>query len=204
MRVDALIVWSTPPGSRRTARSRHQAEVQVSEAGDTWLERLRVVKVAAPSPRATPPRPSSSAPRRLAEAFISPNTRQAYSGALRRPRRRARRPAARERDVGLLPRRAPRPRPGAGERLDGGGRGVLPGPPHRRAEPGRGTNGPGPRRLPADRRQSGPGASAAVRGGGLRRRPHYLSPWSVFPHECCRYPRSLRRGTIFGTIGYCM
>ena len=38
--------------------------------------------------------------------------------------------------LALLPRRAPGPGSGAGERLDGVGPGVLPGPPHRRAEPG--------------------------------------------------------------------
>ena len=62
------------------------------------------------------------------------------------------------RDAGRLPRQAPRPGPGTRERCAGGGRGVLPRPPRRRAQSGRGeTDGPDPRRLPADRRQSGPG-----------------------------------------------
>ena len=78
--------------------------------------------------------------------------------------------SARGRDPRRVPRRAPRPGPGAGERLDGGGRGVLPDQPRRRAEPGRRTDGPGPRGLPADGRRSRPGAGAAVRGGGPRRR----------------------------------
>ena len=83
--------------------------------------------------------PGCSSPhgdRRLAEASISPNTPPGLLRGAPPPRRLARRPAARGRDVGLLPRRAPRPGPGAGERVDGGGRGVLPG------------------RLPADRRRS--------------------------------------------------
>ena len=86
------------------------------------------------------------------------------------------RPAAAELEdatLGRVPRRAPRPGPGAGERGAGGGRGVLPGPPRRPSDPGWGTDGPGPRRLPADRRQSRTGADAAVRGGGPRGRPRH-------------------------------
>ena len=90
--------------------------------------------------------------------------RRAYSGALRGLRHLARWPAARGRDPRRVPRRVARPGPGNGERVAGGGGGVLQGPPGRRAEPGRGTGRPGPHGLPADRRQSGPGASAAVRG----------------------------------------
>ena len=55
------------------------------------------------------------------------------------------------------------------KRVHGGGRGVLLSPPRRRAEPGRRTNGPRPRRLPADRRRSGAAARhAAVRGRPTR------------------------------------
>ena len=45
-------------------------------------------------------------------------------------------PAARGRHPRCVPRRAPRPGPGAVERVDGDGRGVLPGPPRRPPEPG--------------------------------------------------------------------
>ena len=55
--------------------------------------------------------------------------------------------------------RAPRPRPGAGERIDSGGRGVLPEPPRRRGEGGRGTGSLGSRRLAADLRRARPGPS---------------------------------------------
>ena len=82
---------------------------------------------------------------------LSPNTRRAYSG----PRRLARRPGARGRDPRRLPRRAPRPGASPGKRLDGGGRGVLPGPPRRGAEPGRGTHRPGPRPPLGRRRRRG-------------------------------------------------
>ena len=92
------------------------------------------------------------------------------------PRRLARRPATRGCDPRRLPRRTSRPGPGAGERVDDGGRGVLPGPPRQGAEPGRGTDGPGPGRLPADRRRSRPGPDAAVRGRRPRRRPRHLPP----------------------------
>ena len=91
------------------------------------------------------------------------------------PRRLARRPG------GSRTRRSPPTSPssttraGVGERVDDGGRGVLPDPPRRRAEPGRRTDGPGPRRLPANRRRSRPRAGAAVRGGGPRRRPRHLA-----------------------------
>ena len=44
---------------------------------------------------------------------------------------------------------------------------MLPGPPRRRAEPGRGTDGPGPRRLPADRRRSRPGQARPFGAGDL-------------------------------------
>ena len=54
--------------------------------------------------------------------------------------------------------------------LAGGGRGLLPGPPRPRAEPGRGTHRPGPRRRPRPR------AVAGVRGGGPGRRPRHLPP----------------------------
>ena len=65
----------------------------------------------------------------------------------------------------------------AGER-DHGGCGVLPGPPRRRPDPGRGTDGPGPRRLPADRRRPRPRPGASLRGSGPRRRPRHLPPAS--------------------------
>ena len=37
--VDALIVWSTP--GRPLEPGINRFEVEVSEAGDTWIERLR-------------------------------------------------------------------------------------------------------------------------------------------------------------------
>ena len=120
-------------------------------------------------------RPAPTA-RRLAESSISPNTRRAYSGVLGRldawldgrPLADATLAAylAELHDQG----------PGDGERGDGGGRGVLPGPPRRRPDPGRETDSPGPRRLPADGRQSRTGAGATVQGGGPRSRPRHLPP----------------------------
>ena len=63
----------------------------------------------------------------------------------------------------------------SGERRDGGGGVVLPGPPRRRAEPDPGTDGPGPGRLPADRRRARPRGrpfGAAEPG----RHPRHLPP----------------------------
>ena len=68
----------------------------------------------------------------------------------------------------------PAPGESPGDRLDGGGRGVLRAPPRRRAEPGRGTHRPDPRRLSADRRR--PRTGAGVRGGGPSRRPRHRPP----------------------------
>ena len=124
-----------------------------------------------------PPRSSSSARRRPPAASPRPPSARTPAGPT--PGRSAAwldGPAARGRHPGRVPRRAPRPGPGAGERGDGGGRGVLPGPPRRRPDLGRETDGPGPRWLPADGRQSRTGAGATVRGGGPRRRPRHLPP----------------------------
>lgn len=67
------------------------------------------------------------------------------------PGRLSRRSAARGRHPRRR-RRAPRPEAGAGERVEGGGRCMLPGPsPGTRARPG--ADGPGPRRVPAARRR---------------------------------------------------
>ena len=64
-------------------------------------------------------RPTQTA-RRLVEASVSPNTRRAYAVSRRATaaRRLARRPAARRRDPGRLPRGAPRRRARLLERLD--------------------------------------------------------------------------------------
>ena len=120
-------------------------------------------------------RPTPTA-RHLAEASISPNTRGAYSGALRRldawldgrPLEDATLATylAEFHDQGRASASASTAVAAACFRA----------PPRRRAEPGRGTDGPGPRRLPADRRRSRPGAGAAVRGGGgPGRRPRHLA-----------------------------
>ena len=96
----------------------------------------------------------------------------------RRGRHGRRAAAARGRDLGRLPRRAPRAGKSPVERVDGGGRGALPGPPRRRAEPCRGTDGPG-----CWRATGGPPSSAAgvspFRGGGPGRRPRHLPPGVV-------------------------
>ena len=126
------------------------------------------------SPR-FPPWPRSTA-RRLAEASISPNTRRAYSGVIRRldawldGRRlddailaaylaelhdQGRAPASASTAVAAACFRARL----AGEPGPAGERTAL-----------------GPRRLPADRRRARPMASAAVRGRGPRRRPRHLPP----------------------------
>ena len=105
-------------------------------------------------PGSTPRRPRSGAraqtARRLVEASVSPNTRRAYAGALRRLDCLARRPRAPRRDPGRLPRRAARRRPRVVERLDGGGRGVLPRETRRPAHSRRRADRPGARRVPAD------------------------------------------------------
>ena len=118
-------------------------------------------------------RPTPTA-RHLAEASISPNTRGAYSGALRRldawldgrPLEDATLATylAEFHDQGRASASASTAVAAACFRA----------PPRRRAEPGRGTDGPGPRRLPADRRRSRPGAGAAVRGLRPRRGPRDL------------------------------
>ena len=77
---------------------------------------------------------------------------------------------ARGRDPRRLPRELHDQGDSPGKRLDGGGRGLLPGPPRPRAEPGRGTLRPGPRRRPRPR------AVAGVRGGRPGRRPRHLPP----------------------------
>ena len=127
-----------------------------------------------PSPPARRPAPPSRTAGRCpararclaADALSREHPRQ-YSGALRRLDAWLGRPRARGRDPRRLPRRAPRPGESPGKRLGGGGHGLLPGPPRQRAEPGRGTHRPGPRRRPRPR------AVAGVRGGrpGPRPRP---------------------------------
>ena len=113
-----------------------------------------VVKMDPPAPTqpvalAAGERPVPSG-RRLAAASVSPNTRRAYSGALRRLDAwlagRALEDATLAGYLAELHEQGRAPL----ERVDGGGRGALPGSPRRRAEPCRGTNGPGPRGLPAD------------------------------------------------------
>ena len=51
-----------------------------------------------------------------------------------------------------------------------------------------------PRRSPARRRSPAPGG----RLGGTRGLE--LSPWSVFPHECCRYPKDSARYKVANCI----
>ena len=97
-------------------------------------------------------------------ALLSPNTRRAWRALP--PRHLARRPRARGRDPSRLPRRTPRPGESPGERLDGGGRGVLPSPPRRGSRARPGTHRPGPRRLPAADRRARSRADACVRSGG--------------------------------------
>ena len=96
-------------------------------------------------------RPTATA-LRLIEASVSPEhaprLRWRASGA----RRLARRPAAPRCDAGRLPRRAARRRP----RLDGGGCGVFPREAGRAAHSRRRADGPGARRVPANRRRARP------------------------------------------------
>ena len=73
-------------------------------------------------------------------------------------------------------RRAPRPGPGAGRAPRRRWRRRASGPPRRRAEPGRETNGSGPGRLPVADRRSRLRTGAAVWGGGPRRRHRHLPP----------------------------
>ena len=108
-------------------------------------------------------RPTPTA-RRLVEASVSLNTRRAYAGAPASAGRLARRPDAPRCDPGRLPRRAARRRARFLERLDGGRRGVLPCEARRAAHARRRADGPGARRVPADRRRSGTRTGAAVRG----------------------------------------
>ena len=143
--VDVLIVLIT---SDRQLGARHQPlRGPEFAAGDGWLERLgwrRWIPSRPTRPAGAELERPPATTRHLAEASTNPNTRRAYSGALRRLRRLARRPAARGRHpLPPIPRRAPRPGPGAGEGLDGGGRSVLRGPPRRqpRARPGNGRRG---------------------------------------------------------------
>ena len=113
---------------------------------------------------------------RLVEASVSPNTRRAYLRGAAAPRRLARGPASRRRDARRLPRRAPRAGESPVERVDGGGRGALPGSSRRRAEPGRRTDRPAAGGLPADRRRPRPRPGAPLRGGGLGCGPRHLPP----------------------------
>ena len=84
--VDALIVWITP--DRQLTPGLNRFEVRVSEAGRHVDRTPAVVKMdslapTGPAAAELVERPTPTA-RRLAAASISPNTRRAYSGALRR------------------------------------------------------------------------------------------------------------------------
>ena len=122
--VDVLIVLIT---SDRQLGARHQPlRGPEFAAGDGWLERLgwrRWIPSRPTRPAGAELERPPATTRHLAEASTNPNTRRAYSGALRRLRRSARRPAARGRhplppilaelhDQG----RQPRARPGNGRR----------------------------------------------------------------------------------------
>ena len=80
--VDALIVWIMPdhqlePGEVRVSEARrHVARTAAGVKMDTTLAPTRPAAAGLERPAPTA--------RRLAEASISPNTRRAYSGALRR------------------------------------------------------------------------------------------------------------------------
>ena len=106
----------------------------------------------------------------------SPNTRRAFAGALQDTTLRCASPSCTDQ------------RPGAGEHLAAGGRGVLPGPPLRASQaPARGPHGSGSSRAAGgpfgDRAGS---QAAAVQGGSLGRRPRH-------PAARARSPRRLRR-----------
>ena len=110
---------------------------------------------------------SSPTARRLVEASVSPNTRRAYAGALRRLDTWL---DGRELDdVALAAYLAELHDAGARflERLDGGRRGVLPREARRSAHSSRRADSPGARRVPEDRRRSGARTSAAVQRRGL-------------------------------------
>ena len=92
-----------------------------------------------------------------------PEHPEGVRGGAAPPRRLACRPASRGRDPGRLPRRAARAGESPVERVDGGGRGSLPGPPRWRAEPGRGTHRASAGRLPADRRRPRPWPGSEAR-----------------------------------------
>ena len=92
--------------------------------------------------------------RRLVEASVSPNTRRGLRRRAPASRRLARRARAPRRDPGRLPRRAARRRARLVERVDGGRRGLLPREAGRAARSRRRADGPGARRLPADRQRS--------------------------------------------------
>ena len=110
-------------------------------------------------------RPTPTA-RRLVEASVSPNTRRAYAGALRRLDAWLDGARARRRGAGRLRRRTARRRPRLVERLDGGRRDVLPREARRAAHSRRRADRPGAGRLSADCWRSGARTSAAVRGLG--------------------------------------
>ena len=142
--VDALLAWLTPNRQAHDP-SLNRFQVRIS-AGRRPVDRApTVVMTGLPRPdrfrrgRARAPDAHRAPPRRRPR--ISPNTRRAYSGALRRLRRLARRPAARGRHPRRVPRRAPRPGPGAGERRRRRWprRASGPASPGRRARPGNGT-----------------------------------------------------------------
>ncbi len=168
-----------------------------SSSGSRWTARSNPASTASRSGSSSPD-PARGCHRRRARGPDRPPPRRGVAlrehppGVLRRsapPRRLARRPGAQGRDPGRLPRRAPRAGESSVERVAGGGRGALPGPPRRRAESGQGTNGAGPRGLPSDRRRARPGPSAPLRGGGPDRRPRQLPPASS-----SRPRRRVRRG----------
>ena len=135
--------------------------------------------------------PPAATARRLVEASVSPNTRRAYGGALRRldawldGRELHDVTLAAQLDAWLdgrelhdvtlaVPRRAARRRPRLVERLYSGRCGVLPREAGRAAHSRRRAAGPGAGRVPADRLRSGARTSAAVRGLGPGGRARYL------------------------------
>ena len=150
------------------------------------------------APDASGERPAPT-DRRLAAASISLNTRRTYSGALRRLD--AWLGGRRLEDAALAGYLAELPRAGesAGERLAGGRRGVLPGPPRRRGEPGRTA-----RVLAGYRRTAvarGRGQAPPVRGGGPGRCPRHL-PAAAASRAAASSPRRSpsRRGRLDAVI----
>ena len=170
---------STPFRTRVPAASWNLREANADDARltESPIIRPRGTRAASPSSPAHGSRAALERPAPTARRLHQPEHPPGVLRGAPPPRRLARRPAARGRHpwpryLGELHDQGRAPASAATAVAAACFRTRRPG----RPSPAGGTDGPGPRRLPADGRQSRTGASAAVRGGGLGRHPRHLPP----------------------------